>query len=62
MRAWCGDGTVVAPFGGTVARIQVPHARAVPFPRGHRFAADPQCYANAVRSGLKGLTLHTYTV
>jgi hypothetical protein len=34
-------------FGGTVARIEVPpHARAVPFVRGHRFAADPQCWTD----------------
>jgi hypothetical protein len=34
-------------FGGTVARIEVPpHARAVPFLRGHRFAADRRCCAD----------------
>lgn len=34
-------------FGGMVARLDMPpHARAGPFARGHRFAADPECSAD----------------
>ncbi len=34
-------------FGGMAARLDMPpHARAGRVGRGHRFAADPQCYAD----------------
>ena len=42
-------------FGGMVARMDMPpHARAVSFGRGHRFAADPQCSTDGAMSLLVG--------
>jgi hypothetical protein len=37
-------------LGGMVAKMDMPpHARAVSFGRGHRFAAYPRCYPDPLR-------------
>ena len=42
-------------FGGMVARMDMPpHARAVSFGRGHRFAAYPRCWADLVPDAYAG--------
>ena len=54
MKAWDaaeqGDEADEA-FGGMVAGMDMPpHARAAPIERGHRFAADPQCWTDSTRA------------